>query len=135
MKDSYHRKELIVLISCLILISVLPQTCAYTDHFTNSRSLVIGKCNTTMTPALWLFGFKWIHNRNVLIQASGGEGEVLNALILPSKIGIYYGHKVMTIELDRAKGLFFWGEKSILLQKSSQRIIAFAKATDIWVTY
>jgi hypothetical protein len=128
-------KGLIAVICCLILISVIPQVCANTDHFTNSRILIIGKCNTTTTPALWLFGFKWIRNKNVLIQSSGGEGEKLNALILPSKIGFYFGYKDMVIQLDRAKGLFFWGEKSFLLQKSSQRIVAFCKATDIWVTY
>ncbi len=128
-------KELIVIISCLMLIGILPQVSAYTDHFTDSRILIIGKCNTTSTPALWLFGFKWIHNRNVFIQAGGGEGEKLNAIVVPSKVGLYSGYEDMTIELTRAKGIFFWGEKSFLLQKSSQRIFAFCKATDIWITY
>lgn len=135
MQTSYRMKGLIIIISCLILICVIPPMSATTDHFTNSRILIIGKCNTTITPALWLFGFKWMYNKNVLIQASGGEGEKLNAFVFPSKIGIFSGYKNMIIQLDKAKGLFFWGEKSFLLQKSSQRIIAFCKATDIWVTY
>jgi len=135
MKRKYQMIVLFAILGCMVLVCVIPQAAATTDHFTNSWILIMGKCNTTVTPALWLFGFKWMHNKNVLIQASGTEGEKLNAVLLPTKIGVFFGYKNMIIELDRAKGLFFWGEKSFLLQKASQSIFALCKATDIWVSY
>jgi hypothetical protein len=135
MKTGYRMVGLVAAVFCLFLLNSMPVVHANTDHFTNSVVLVIGKCNTITTPALWLFGFKLVYNKRVIIQANGGEGEKINALILPSKIGFYFGHKNMVIQIEGAKGLFFWGEKSWVLQKSSQRIIALCKATDIWVSY
>ena len=135
MKGGYRLAGLVAAIFCLFLLNSMPVVHANTDHFTNSVVLVIGKCNTITTPALWLFGFKFVYNKRVIIQANGGEGEKINALILPSKIGFYFGHKNMVIQIEGAKGLFFWGGKSLVLQKSSQRIIALCKATDIWVSY
>ena len=135
MKRKIQIIGLIAILSCLVLVSVIPQAAATTENFTNSWILIIGKCNTTTTPALWLFGFKWMHNKNVYIQASGTEGEKLNAVILPSKIGVFLGYKNIDIQLYKAKGLFFWGEKSFLLQKSSQRIFVLCKASEIWISY
>lgn len=122
-------------IFCLFLLNVIPIVHANTDQFTNSAVIIIGKCNTVTTPALWLFGFKFLFNKKVIIQANGDVGEKINALILPSKIGFYFGHENIYIQMEGATGLFFWGEKSLLLQKSSQRIVAICKAKDILVTY
>ena len=135
MKTGFRIVGLVTAIVCLFLLSSLPVAQANTDHFTNSVVLLIGRSNTVSTTALWLFGFKFIYNKQVIIQANGGEGEKINALILPSKIGFYFGQENIYIQMEGAKGLFFWGEKSFLLQKSSQRIIAICKATDIWVSY
>jgi hypothetical protein len=135
MKPRPIMKGLLAVVCCLILINVIPHASATSDHFTNSTILIVGKCNTTTTPALWLFGFKWMHNKNVLIQARGGAGEQLNAVVLLSQFGVFAGYENIAIQLYGAKGLFFWGEKSLLLQKSSQRIFALCKATDIWVDY
>jgi hypothetical protein len=74
-------------------------------------------------------------NRQVIIQTSGGEDEKINAFILPSKIGFYFGQENINIHLEQAKGLFFRGEKSRLFQNTPQRIIAICKASEIWVTY
>lgn len=134
MKTSRMMKGLLAVVCCLLVINVIPHGCATTDHFTNNTILIIGKCNTTTTPALWLFGLKWMQNKNVVIQAGGGQGEQLNALILLSKIGLYIGYENIAIQMYGVKGLFFWGEKAVFLQKS-QRIFALCKATDIWVNY
>jgi len=128
-------KGLIGVIICIFLLIFIPIVQADTDYFSNSVVIITGKCNTVSTTALWLFGFKIAYNKKVIIQANGGEGEKINALILPSKIGFYFGQENIYIQMEGAKGLFFWGEKSFLLQKSSQRIIAICKATDIWVSY
>jgi hypothetical protein len=113
----------------------MPLAQANTDYFTNSVVIIIGKCNTVTSPALWLFGFKFLFNRHIYIQASGEQDEKLTALILPSKIGFYFGQENMIIQMDGAKGLFFRGEKSWLFQNTPQRIFAMCKASDIWVTY
>ena len=135
MKTGFRIVGLVTAIFCLFLLSSLPVAQANTDHFTNSVVLVIGKCNTVSTTALWLFGFKLVYNKQVIIQANGGEGEKINALILPSKIGFYFGYKNIFIQMDGAKGLFFWGEKSLFFHNVPPRIFAFCKAGDIWVSY
>ena len=126
---------LVVAIFCLFLLNSMPIVNANTDHFTNSVVLVIGKCNTVSTTALWLFGFKFVYNKEVIIQANGAEGEKINALILPSKIGFYFGQENIFIQMEGAKGLFFWGEKSLFFHNVPPRIFAFCKAGDIWVSY
>jgi hypothetical protein len=135
MKSGYRLVGLIAVLFCLLLLNSMPLAQTTTDHFTDSYAIVIGKCDTVQTPALWLFGFKFILNREVIIQANGGENEKITALILPSKIGFYFSQESMIIQLQGAKGLFFRGEKSFLFQNTPQRIFAVCKATDIWVTY
>ncbi|MCX6671540.1 MAG: hypothetical protein NTX92_06445 [Euryarchaeota archaeon] len=135
MKKAIRLAGLITAILCLFLLSSMPFVQATTDHFTDSVVIIMGKCDTVASPALWLFGFKFILNREVIIQANGGENEKINAFILPSKIGFYFGQENMIIQLQGAKGLFFRGEKSWFFQNTPQRIFAVCKATDIWVTY
>ena len=135
MKTGYRLVGLVVAIFCLFLLNSMPIVNANTDHFTNSVVLVIGKCNTVSTTALWLFGFKFVYNKEVIIQANGAEGEKINALILPSKIGFYFGQENIFIQMEGAKGLFFWGEKSLFFHNVPPRIFAFCKAGDIWVSY
>ena len=135
MKTGYRVACLIGVLSCIFLLNYMPLAQANTDYFTNSVVIIIGKCNTVTSPALWLFGFKFLLNRHIYIQASGEEGEKLSALILPSKIGFYFGQENMIIQMDGAKGLFFRGEKSWIFQNTPQRIFAVCKASDIWVTY
>jgi len=135
MKIGYRLAGFIVVLFCLFLLNSMPPAQATTDHFTDSFVIIIGKCNTVTSPALWLFGFKFLFNRHIYIQASGEQDEKLTALILPSKIGFYFGQENMIIQMDGAKGLFFRGEKSWLFQNTPQRIFAVCKASDIWVTY
>lgn len=113
----------------------MPIVQATTDHFTDSVVLIIGKSNTVSTTALWLFGFKFIYNKQVIIQVNGEEGEKLNALIFPPKIGLYFGYENIFIQMEGVKGLFFWGEKSLFFHNVPPRIFVFCKAGDIWVSY
>jgi len=135
MKNKY---KIILLVACVlgcISLNGMPLAQANTDEFTDSIVIIMGKCNYVQTPALWLFGFKFLLNRHIIIQASGGEEETLTALVLPSKIGFYFGQEDMMIQMDGAKGLFFRGEKSLLFPNTPQRIVAVCRASDIWVTY
>ena len=119
----------------ILVNRTVAQSTTTTDHFTDSFVIIIGKCDTVQTPVLWLFGFKFILNREIIIQANGGEDEKITTLILPSKIGFYFGQENMIVQLQGAKGLFFRGEKSFLFQNTPQRFFALCKATDVWVTY
>ncbi len=114
----YRFAGCVVVLFSLFLVSSMPPTKANTDQFTDSIVIIMGKCNTVSSPALWLFGFKFLFNRHIYIQASGEQDEKLTALILPSKIGFYFG-----------------GDKSWLFQNAPQRIFAVCKATNILVTY
>jgi hypothetical protein len=132
----YGIEAVIIVCCCLLLINLLPVAQANTDYFSNSMVIIVGKSNTVNSPVLlWLFGLKFIVSRRVIVQANGEEGEMINALILPSKLGFYFGYEHIYIEMDKATGLFFWGEKSFLLQKASPRIVAICRARDIYVTY
>lgn len=118
-----------------VLIATIPVVQGQTDQFSNSLVIVMGKCNSVSANALWLFGPKLMLNKRVTIASDGEEGERINALILPSKFGLYVGHENMVIQMDGVTGLVFWGEKSFLLQKSSPRIFVICKARDTWITY
>ncbi len=135
MRTASRLVGLMLIIFSFLLLTLVPLTQANTDQFSNSVVIIVGKCNYVQTPALWLFGFKFLLNRHIIIQASGGADEKLTALVLPSKIGFYFGQEDMTIQLDGAKGLFFRGEKSLLFSNTPQRIVAVCRASDIWVTY
>src|SRR5512136_1706833 len=124
MKALYRLVGFIIVLFSLVLLNCVSLAEANTDQFSDSMVIIVGKCNTVSSPALWLFGFKFLFNRHIYIQASGGQDEKLTALILPSKIGFYFGQEDMTIQLDGAKGLFFRGDKSWLFQNTPQRIFA-----------
>jgi hypothetical protein len=133
-----NKYKIILLAACVlgcISLNGMPLAQANTDQFSDSMVIIVGKCNTVSSPALWIFGFKFLFNRHIYIQANGGADEKLTALVLPSKIGFYFSQEEMTIQLDGAKGLFFRGEKSWLFPNNPQRIVAVCKASDIWVTY
>lgn len=135
MKTSYRVAGFFAVLFCFLLLNVMPVAQATTDHFTDSFVIVIGQCDTVQTPALWVFGFKFIFNREVIIRAEGGENEKITTLILPSKIGFYFGQDNLIVQIQGAKGLFFRGEKSWFFQNTPQRIFTLCKAQDIWVTY
>jgi hypothetical protein len=135
MKTNQKIKVSIGVLFCLLSISLVSNVQANTDHFTNSVVMIVGKTDSVTTPAWWLFGCKLIFDKQVIIQANGGDGEKINALILPSKIGFYFGQENIYIQMEGAKGLFFWGEKSLFFHNVPPRIFAFCKADDIWVTY
>jgi hypothetical protein len=131
----YTLAGLIAVLFCLFLLAAMPVVQATTDHFSDSMVIIMGRCETVSSPALWLFGVKVLLNRHVYIQASGGEDEQVTALIFPSRVGFYFGQDDMTIQLDGATGVFFRGERSWLFPSSPQRVVAVCRARDISVTY
>jgi hypothetical protein len=136
MKTRYRLIGVFTLTFFFLLLSAIPNVTAETQEFTNSIIIIVGKTNQVSSTALWLFGFKFMVNKRVVIQAYSGDGEKINALILPPKIGFYLGHENIYIQMNRATGLFFWGGKSLLFQNSDPpRIFALCKANYIYVSY
>jgi hypothetical protein len=58
--------------------------------------------------------------RHFFIDANGEEGESLNVLILSINNGLaaYYDYEDIRIELQQARGVFYWGGKSLLFNHS-----------------
>lgn len=112
-----------------------PMVQTTTDHFSDSIVIITGKSNTVASTALWLFGFKCMVLKRVTVQANNLEGETINVLVLPPKIGVYFDYETIFIQLQRVTGLFFWGKKSLLFESEPPQIFAVCKARDIWVTY
>ncbi len=112
-----------------------PLVQATTDHFNDSIVIITGKSNTVASTALWLFGFKCMVIKRVTIRANNLEGERLNVLVLPPKIGFYFDYESISVQLNRVSGLFFWGKRSVLFESEPPLIVAVCRARDIWVTY
>ena len=136
MKTRYRLVGVATLIFCFLLLSIIPNVTADTQEFTDSIIIIVGKTNHVSSLSLWLFGFKFMVNKQVAIQAYSEDGEKISAFILPPKIGFYLGHENIYIQLNRVTGLFFWGGKSLLFQNSDPpRIFAVCKANYIFVSY
>jgi len=144
---NYLKKILVIGAILLIIIPVLPvglssnsnfeekqiSSKITTDYYENSIVIIIGKCNIVQGPILWIFGlYIPMIKRYFYIGANGGEGEQLNVMVRGNKFATYLDNENIQIELSGAKGIFFWGQKSILT--NSSRIIARCRAENIWIT-
>lgn len=129
------KKSVVVGLVVVFLVILVPLVQAETDHFSNSVILLVGKSNTVSSNALWVFGGKFLLNKKVTVQITGEDDEKINALVLPPNFGLYVGHESIVIQMEGTTGFIFWGEKSLLMQKSSPRIVAICKARDLWITY
>jgi len=104
-----------------------------TNFFRNSIIFVSGSCNEVTGPLIWIFGLYCpLLKRNFFIRALGEEGEKLNVVIKGDIYATYYDIEDITIQIRRANGILFWGEKSLLVNNT--RIIALCKAVEVWVT-
>lgn len=148
MKGKRHLKKILVIGAILLMIiPVLPvglssntnfekkQTnlTTATDYFEDSIVLIIGKCNVVQGPLMWIFGlYIPILKKSFLIRASGGEDEQLNVIVRGSKFAAYIDAENILVEFNGARGILFYGEKSIIT--NSSRIFARCKAENIFVT-
>lgn len=135
MKRTGRLFGLCVVFFCLFLINPGSVVQATTDYFSNSVVLIWGTSQSVSSTALWLFGPKCMLLKRVTIQANGLEGEMINAVVFPPKIGFYYGYENIHIQMHRVTGLFFWGKRSLFFESEPPSICAMCKARDIWITY
>ena len=142
----YLKKILVIEAILLIIIPTLPiglsdSSCiekqtsgkTITDHYVDSTILIIGKCNYVRGPLVWIFGlYIPFIKRSFTIKASGEVGEQLNVFIRGGHFASYIDNENILVDINKASGVLFWGQKSILTD--STRIFARCKAKDIWIT-
>ena len=107
-----------------------------TQTYYNCRIFISGKCNNVMGPLVWLLGFYCpLLKRTFSVNANGQESEVLSVLIIginPIQFGVFFDYENIHLFIQRANGVLFWGEKSILFKSNS--IYAYCKAKSVTVT-
>jgi hypothetical protein len=137
MQSRVKKSLVIVVISVLILIS-FPTINADIDYFDNSIVIVAGKCNTTGCGGIWWkFGlYIPLIKRNFFVIANNEANESINVAVLSLKDGFatYMGHKDIIINLNRARGVFYWGGKARLINQTyppSLLIVCRAKGVSI----
>jgi hypothetical protein len=146
-ESSYLKKIFIIGAVLLIMLSALPVSLSNSsnfekkqitstptvDHYVNSVVIVIGKCNMVKGPPIWLFGlYIPLIKRSFFIRASGEEGEQLNVIVRGNKFAAYMDNEDIIVDINRAHGILFYGQKSIIT--NSSRIFARCKAENIWIT-
>ncbi len=146
-EGSYLNKILVIGAVLLITLSALPVSLSSssnfekkqitstpaTDHYVNSVVIIIGKCNIVQGPIFWIFGlYIPLIKRSFYIRASGEEGEQLNVIVRGDKFATYIDNEDIIVDVNRAHGILFWGQKSLLTNGS--RIFARCKAENIWIT-
>ena len=132
------KKSLVIGIICILVLVSIPTINADVDYFQNSIVLIFGKCNTTSCGGIWWkFGlYVPVVKRNFFMLASD-ENESINILILSLKdgFGTYFNYKDIRIELHKARGIFYWGGKSILFNHSAPPpVFALCRSRTVYVT-
>jgi hypothetical protein len=139
MQNRMLKKSLVIgVILVLILVSV-PTITADTEIFNNSIVLIAGKSNSTSCLSLWwrIGLYIPVLKRHFFVEANGEEGESLNVLIFSKNNGLatYYSYEDIRIELQRARGVFYWGEKSLLIDHSEPSpVLVLCRAERAYVT-
>ena len=146
-KEEIVMKKLLICVISLLLISAIPiaigetldtnedyeKNQAGTDQYSNCFIWIFGKCNTVEGPLVWKLGFFCpLKPRDFLIQASGQDNESLYVIVLDAPSGAYFSIENIMIDVDNAKGIFFWGGKSPFL--NSNIIFVICKAENAWIT-
>lgn len=132
------KKSVVFGVICVLILMSIPTINADVDHYQNSIVLIFGKCNTTSCGSIWWkFGlYMPVLKRNFFMMASD-ENESMNVLIFSFKdgFGTYINHKDITIELHKARGIFYWGGKSLLFNHSDPPpVFALCRTKTVYVT-
>lgn len=137
MKRNSLNKILVFATVFLFFLIVIPTANSETEYFYNSYAIIFGKSsNVQGVSLLWRAGlYIPILKRNFYISANE-ENESLNAIFFkPNSKYIYIDSENITIDIIRARGVFYWFEKSLLFNMSAPQPVFFiCKAKSIYVT-
>jgi hypothetical protein len=105
--------------------------------YNNCLVLISGKCKSVKGPLLWLLGFYFpLLKRSFTIQALDREDEALNVIIFgtnPLQIATLYDYDSIYIRITKAKGIFYWGDKSIISKSDS--FFVLCRASSVFVSF
>jgi hypothetical protein len=71
--------------------------------------------------------------RDFKVEANGEIGEKLNVVVLSPEFGTFISYEHIDIDIYNAKGIFFWGAKSLIFNEPI--LFISCKATDVWINY
>jgi len=133
------KKGLVIGVICVLILVSLPTITADVDYYNNSIVLIAGRSNSTSCLSLWwkIGLYIPVIKRHFFIVANGEEGESLNVLIFSRNHGLatYYDYEDIRIELQRARGVFYWGEKSLLFNHSEPSpVFVLCRAARAYIT-
>lgn len=139
MQNSLWRKSVVVCIICLFILVSIPSTHADTKYYNNSIVIIAGKSNTTYAKCWWwkIGLYIPIIKRRFYVIANGEQGESLTALVFSrnSQFGVYIDNEDINIDLRNARGVFYWGGKSLLFNHSEPPpVFVLCRAKNVYVT-
>lgn len=136
MKVNFLKKSLVIGTICLLILIFIPTVPAETDYYNNSFVIIFGKSNDVRAFSLWwrIGLYIPILKRGFTLRASE-EGESLTAIIYKLNGGAFYlDNENISIDISRARGLFYWGGKSLLINYSSPPpVFVICRAKTVYV--
>jgi len=105
------------------------------DSFNDCVILIFGTCNDVRGPLLWKLGLYCnFLKKDFLINANGEIDESINLIIRGGgSFKFLWGKENISIRLNGATGIIFWGAKSIILDDN--HIIARCQADNAYLIY
>ncbi len=139
MQNRMLKKGLVIGVICVLALVSLPTLTADVEYYNNSIVLIAGKSNSTYAISLWwkIGLYIPVVKRHFFIVANGEEGESLNVLIFSRNHGLaaYYNYEDIRIELQRTRGVFYWGGNSLLFNHSTPPpVFVLCRAKSVYVT-
>ena len=139
MQNRMLKKGLVIGVICVLVLVSLPTLTADVEYYNNSIVLIAGKSNSTYATSLWwkIGLYIPVVKRRFFIVANGEEGESLNVLIFSRNHGLaaYYDYEDIRIELQRTRGVFYWGGNSLLFNHSTPPpVFVLCRAKSVYVT-
>lgn len=136
MKRNLFKKFIAIGIIIVFFLTFIPTINSETNYHYNSIVIIFGKCNEVNALSLWwkIGLYIPVIKRSFIISANE-EGETLNAIVLkPNSKSIYIDNENISIEIIRARGIFYWFGNSILFNLSApQPVFLICKAKSIYV--
>ena len=139
MQNRMLKKCLVICVICVLMIVSFPNINGELEYYNNSLVFIVGKCNSTKCGSIWwkLGLYIPVVKRNFFIMANNKEEGLINVVVLSinNGFGTYFNYKEIRVEMYRARGMFYWGGKSLLFnQNNSPLVFALCRAKTVYVT-
>lgn len=133
------KKGLVICGICVLMIVSFPGINGDVEYYNDSLIFISGKCNSTTCGSIWwkLGLYIPIIKRNFLIIANNEEGELINVVVfsINNGFGTYFNYKDIRIEMHRARGMFYCGEKSLIIDHTDPPpVFMLCRAKSTYVT-